>query len=94
MEHTFFDSEIMDNEIVDAVKNLNINKAFAGNLVAEHFVYGLEVVLPHLRKLFIRLYMSGIFPERWTNCIIIPVNKSIIIGVSHCKMFSVKFILL
>lgn len=74
-EDALFNSEITDEEIIDAVKNINPNKSSAGNLVAEHFIYGIHILLPFIKKLFNRLYGTGEFPSSWTTSIIVPLFK-------------------
>lgn len=75
VENTLFNGEITDEEILQAVKDLNPNKSSTGNLVAEHFRIGIHFLLPYIRKLFNRLFQSGEFPESWSKSIIIPLHK-------------------
>ena len=65
-------SSITDEEIIKCVHELNVNKAFAGKLIAEHFKYGLNVLLPYIRVIFNRLFDRGEFPKS----IIVPLHKN------------------
>lgn len=75
IEECLFNNEITDDEIIEAVKNINTGKASSGNLIAEHFKYGIHILLPYIRKLFNRLYSSGEFPTCWSTSIVIPIHK-------------------
>jgi hypothetical protein len=66
--------EITDDDILDALKSLNTNKASAGNLTANHLKHGAMYILSYIRKLFNRIFQSGEFPEQWTTTLLIPIH--------------------
>ena len=69
-------SSITDEEIIKCVHELNVNKASAGKSIAEHFKYGLNVLLPYIRVIFNRLFDKGEFPADWSKSIIVPLHKN------------------
>jgi hypothetical protein len=75
IQDAILNSEIMDNEILDAIKSLNVNKSVGGNLLPKQLVYGANVLLPFLCRLFNRLFSKGEFPDKWTQTVIIPLHK-------------------
>lgn len=75
VQKQLFDSPITDDEITDSIKRLNVNKASAGNIMPQHLIYGMRVLIPLIRNLFNRLFTKGEFPEQWTNIIIVPLHK-------------------
>ena len=75
VESILFNSEITNEEILQAVKDINPNKSSSGHLVAEHFIFGIDILLPYVKKLFNRLYCNGEFPESWSKSVIIPLHK-------------------
>jgi hypothetical protein len=70
-----FNSEITDAEIVYAISDLKKNKASSGLLTAEHFKLCSSMLLPYIRILFNRLFTTGVFPEKWSLSVIIPLHK-------------------
>ena len=73
--HSLLNCEITDNEVMEAVKHLNINKAASGKLVARHIKFGITALLPYIRILFNRLYTFGEFPKSWAKFVIVPLHK-------------------
>ena len=69
-------SEITDNEIINAVKKLKRNKAPGPDSVLnEHIITTLPIMLPVYTKLFNVIFDRGIVPEEWTIGIINPIYK-------------------
>ena len=64
VQDILFSSPITESEIITAVRKLNVNKASGGILVPQHFVFGLNKLLPYMIKLFNRLFMNGEFPDK------------------------------
>ena len=75
VENVLFNCDIIEDEIYEAVKNLNIKKSSAGFLTAEHFVYGIDLIMPYILRFFNRIYNNGEFPDIWSKFIIIPIHK-------------------
>ena len=75
IENDLFNREITEDEIRQAIHDLNNNKASAGLLIPEHFKLSQEMLLPYVRILFNRLYESHVFPEEWALSVIIPIHK-------------------
>lgn len=75
IEHLIFNSDITDEEILQGINSLNINKAHGGNIIPQHLIYGVNVLLPYIRKLFQRLFTRGEFPAKWAKSVIIPLHK-------------------
>lgn len=57
------------------VRSLGLKKASSGNLAPCQLVYGIEVLLPFIIKLFNRLFTNGEFPKAWAKSIIVPIHK-------------------
>ena len=64
IEQVVFNSPITDEEVLLAVKHININKAVGGILLPQHIVHGISILLPVIVKLFNRLFITGTFPEK------------------------------
>jgi hypothetical protein len=75
IENLIFNSVISDDEILQSVKELKLNKASGGNLIPQHLVYGINALLPFINRLFNRLFALGEFPESWAKSVIIPLHK-------------------
>lgn len=54
---------------------MKLNKAVGGVIIPQHLVYGVNVLLPFIRKLFNRLFLKGEFPKQWTKTVVIPLYK-------------------
>jgi hypothetical protein len=67
---------IRDEEIVYAIKQLRINASGGPDgLLNPFLIYGKEVLVPHLHKLFNVIFQTGIFPSEWSEGYIIPIHK-------------------
>ena len=70
------DVEITEQEIVNAIKQLNSGKSGGPDrLLNEFFIYGIYVLPKYLSKLFNAIYDSGHFPTCWTDGHIVPIHK-------------------
>ena len=70
------ESEIYDDEILEAIKKLKRNKAHGEDcLLNEFFIEFKEYILPYLSDMFNRILNSGHFPDDWSKAVIIPVFK-------------------
>ena len=77
-DYNICNGDITDDDIINAVKDLNVGKAGVGNLVVNHFKYGIQVLLPYIRLLFNRLFRTGEYPGAWSQSVIIPLHKKAI----------------
>ena len=68
-------STTTDEEIIKCIHELNINKASAGKLFAEHFKYGLNIILPNIRVIFNRLFDRGNSPPIGLNLSLYLYNE-------------------
>ena len=76
IEYLIFNSEITNDEILNAVKSLKIGiSPGPDGLFAELFKQSIDVILPLLSSLFNRLFSSGMFQESWSKSVIIPLYK-------------------
>ena len=75
VESIMFNSPIDDGEILSTIKQLNVNKAFAGKITPHHMKFGIPVLLPYINMLFNRLYVTGEFPISWSRILLIPIYK-------------------
>ena len=73
IEYALFNSPITDEEIIECVHKLNVNKASSGNLSSKHFKYSIELLLTYIRKFFNRLFTNSEFPSAWTETVRIPI---------------------
>ena len=70
------DVAITEQEIVNAIKQLNSGKSGGPDrLLNEFFVYGINILPKYLSKLFNAIYDSGHFPTCWTDGHIVPIHK-------------------
>ena len=76
VEDHLFNSDITDEEILIAVKQMKKGKA-AGldSIIPEMFIYGIECLLPLINRFFNRLFSLGEYPESWYNSIIVTLHK-------------------
>ena len=75
LEDNMFNADISDEEIIEATKWLNINKSVGGTCIPQQIVFGIDLLLPFLRKLFNRLFRNGEIPTQWASSVIIPIFK-------------------
>ena len=76
IEYLIFNSEITNDEILNAVKSLKIGKSPGPDgIFAELFKQSIHVILPLLNSVCNRLFSSGMFPESWSKSVIIPLYK-------------------
>lgn len=97
--YLILNSPITDNEIIDSIRDLNVNKATSGVLVAEHFIYGIDIIVPFIKIFFNRLLDTGEFPTTWAKQVLfhfirkaVLLTPTIIVGL-HCQMYFVICIL-
>ena len=57
-----FNSPISDKEILEAVKCLNPSKANSGVLLAKHFIYSIDIILPFVNIILNKIFSTGYFP--------------------------------
>ena len=55
IEELIFNSDTIPSEVLDSVKSLKLNKSAGGN-IAPYIVYGIDVLLPFIVKLFNRVF--------------------------------------
>ena len=71
------DSEITENDIIKAIAKLKPEKsAGSDNIIGEIFTASPIFFAPLLKKLFNYIFNHGIYPDLWTECLVIPVPKS------------------
>ena len=44
-------------------------------LSANHFKRGSNFIISYIRRIFNKIYSSGVFPEQWSTSLLIPVHK-------------------
>lgn len=70
------DSDITLQEVCSALHKLKCRKAAGPDQVINEFLLASEqLVMPFLVKLFNCIFKKGIFPEKWTKSIIVPLHK-------------------
>ena len=71
------DTEITEEEILRTIKKLKLGKS-AGNdgIISEMLTSCQNLLTPVLKKLFNFIFTSGIYPNHWTECLVIAVPKS------------------
>lgn len=71
------DSEITEDDIIKAIAKLKPEKsAGSDNIIGEIFTASPIFFAPLLKKLFNYIFNHGIYPDFWTECLVIPVPKS------------------
>ena len=78
-EYCILNSKIDVQEVIDAINDLNMNKAVSGELIPAHVKYGLFYLLPYIVQIFNKVLISVIFPRAWSLSIIIPIHKKVAI---------------
>jgi hypothetical protein len=69
-------NEITYEEILNAIGQLKTGKSGGDDmLLNELFIYGKQVLLSSLHKIFNHILNVGCFPETWTDGLIIPLHK-------------------
>ena len=70
------DVAITSDEILSAIKCLNLNKANGvDGILNEYLIHCKDVLMPCLVTLFNNIFQSGLYPEIWSRGCIIPVFK-------------------
>ena len=70
------DFPITINEVISAVKKLKTGKSHgADNILNEYLIETVDILGSHLCDLFNSILESGVFPESWTEGIVIPIFK-------------------
>jgi hypothetical protein len=68
------DSEITEDDIIKAIAKLKPEKsAGSDNIIGEIFTASPIFFAPLLKKLFNYIFNHGIYPDIWTECLVIPV---------------------
>ena len=67
---------IEESEIAKAIKELKCSKSGGPDLIInELFLHGSDILIPNLKTLFNHVFRSGIFPQEWSEGILIPLYK-------------------
>jgi hypothetical protein len=70
------DANFTDTEIRSAVfAQKNSKSAGTDNLISEIFKSSYDLISPFLLKLYNKIFSEGIYPDKWTEGIIIPIFK-------------------
>lgn len=77
IEVALFEQLISDEEVLFAVRSLNVNKACSGLLSARHFTICMEKLIPCLRAFFNLLFTTGKYPEKWREIEFVPIHKKV-----------------
>lgn len=75
LQGEILNSEISAEEVISAVKQMQINKSTFGPIIPAQIVYGLYYLLPYFLRVFNKLFVTGQFPEAWTKSVLIPIHK-------------------
>jgi len=71
------DSEILETEVLKAIKELKTNSSGGPDLfLNEFFIHGKDTLLPYLKLLFNKCLNHGYFPSIWSDGFIVPIPKS------------------
>ena len=69
--------QINNKEVLEAINNLKLDKSGGDDmLVNEIFIYGKDIIVPLLSRIFNCILVSGNFPSSWSKGIIVPIFKS------------------
>ena len=78
-EETFddiLDCEISEQEVRNATRHLKAAKSAGPDcILAEMLKVAVPVIVPYLKNIFNVLFDKGVFPEKWSKVIIIPLHK-------------------
>jgi hypothetical protein len=75
-DNLYFNRPISKEEVLLALRKLKFKKAAGPDgLVGEVFRYGSDIVAPFFVRFLNKLFDSGIFPENWTESIIVTLYK-------------------
>ena len=67
---------ITESEVIKAIKQLKHGKSSGPDLlINEFFIYTCDILASKITTLFNVILMSGHFPKRWTEGVIIPIHK-------------------
>ena len=70
------DFPVTINEVISAVKKLKTGKSHgADNILNKYLIETVDILGSHLCDLFNSILESGVFPESWTEGIVIPIFK-------------------
>ena len=69
-------SNFSEKEIKDAILALKSGKSGGEDLLLnEFFIHGRESLIPYLHRLFNFLFNAGIFPDAWSEGLLVPLHK-------------------
>ena len=70
------DAPFTANEIINAAKSLKSGKS-PGNdcLLNEYFIESIDILSLHICDMFNTILNSGVFPDKWTERVLIPIYK-------------------
>ena len=64
------------DELQEAIKQLKCGKSGGEDLLLnEFFIYGFQELRPYLLNLFNYIFDNGIFPEAWSDGLMVPLHK-------------------
>ena len=73
----FSDMKVTVNEVIDAIKNLELNKSCgADNIYAEHLKYASERLIPILSMCFTGFFVHGFLPTSLLAVVLVPIIKN------------------
>ena len=76
IEDFIFNTDISEDEIRLAVKRFRKGKKPGPDcLLPEFFIYGINVIMHVLVKLFNRLFVTGEYPDSWCESLIVVIHK-------------------
>ena len=70
-----YNRPISVEEVQLAVRKLKLKKAAGPDGLAGEFFKGFEIIIPFFVKFFNVLFDKGVYPEKWTESIILPLFK-------------------
>ena len=69
-------TEISNEEIHRAIKQLKNNRSAGPDLILNEFlINGKQILMPVLHSMFNKIFILGYFPDRWSEGYIIPLHK-------------------
>ena len=67
---------ISEEEIDKAISELKPGKSAGADLLLnEFYIHGKDILKPYLHRLFNFIFNSGVFPEAWSNGLLVPLHK-------------------
>jgi hypothetical protein len=71
-----FNRPISKDEVLLAIRKLKLKKAAGPDgLVGEFYKHGCDMLLPFLVQFFNHIFDRGVYPENWTESVILPLYK-------------------